>query len=1095
MSRAGGARRPTPFDAVLSVPAGRRSALFALGVAKAIGLILTADGVARVVVAAFGGRVDTVAVVVAAVGVLLRAASAAATRSVTAGAARAVKRRLRGALLRSAVAGPGGGVGATTTLATRGLDDLDAYYGGYLPALVAMLVVPPLIGLRILVADWPSAVVILITIPLVPVFMALIGFVTRDTVAGSSDALARLSDHLVELARGLPVLVGLGRLGEQTAALKRISDEVRDRTSTVLRVAFLSSMALELISTISVAIVAVIIGIRLIAGGMTLEAGLIALILAPECFAPLRAVGTAFHASDDGVEAERRIRASIDRPLTRSDVTEGALAIDGLTIRHADRAVAAVEAVTLGAGRGRIVALTGPSGSGKSSVLAVLAGRGAAIDPGSQVVGALVVPAGVAYLPQHPETAYPTFRAELEGYGAQPADVPSLLEGLGIGHLIDADPALASPGEVRRLAFARVQAGVAAGATLVLLDEPTAHLDDVNADRVRLGIAQMRSRATVLLATHDARTAALADRRVVLAPSRDTSPVEVRGGAAATGASGRPAAPEQPAPVEAEPGRALRAVVAPVLGRLVGSAAVGAAATGFAVALLAVSGWLIVRASTHPPEFVLSVAIVGVRFFGIGRAVLRYAERLVTHRAAFDAATALRMRLWRALALRGPATRTLLGAGAALDALVRDTDRVRDLLPRTLLPIGATITAGLGAIVAFAFLLPAAAWLLAGVMLTGAVLTPFAAAMAGSRTERDADRARSVLVVRIAGVLQAADDLAGNGVAARAVAGAEAVAEHADRAEIRGERVRGVAEGVVIALCGGGSIGALLLGVAAVHAHGPDPSVVGVLGLLPLALIDPLLELLGAAQAVPRLRQVLGRVDAIETLPAGTPDPGAGAVLPTVGTVATDDLGYRYPGAARDAFSGVAFEVAGGGAVLVTGPSGSGKSTMLAVLLRSIAPTSGSYRLNAQDAAGFSPESVRSRITWCPQEGHLFDSTIRGNLAIARDRDDPPTDAALRDALGRAGLAELAELPDGLDTRVGPGGAHLSGGQRQRLAIARTLLAGSSVVLLDEPTAHLDQQAADGVMADARAATEHGILITVTHDDRIAHTGPVVRLG
>ena len=214
------------------------------------------------------------------------------------------------------VTGSGTDDGGLAVLATRGLDALDSYYTQFLPALVNCAAVPLLLGARILFADWVSAVVIVLTVPLVPLFMVLIGRYTEDTRPGRADHAAGLSGHMLELAKGLPVLVGLGRATAQRKALEDISEEYRTRTMGTLRTAFLSALALELIATISVAVVAVFIGVRLVHGDMALEAGLLALILAPDCYLPLRELGTAHHASDDGRAALETTNAVLDAPST-----------------------------------------------------------------------------------------------------------------------------------------------------------------------------------------------------------------------------------------------------------------------------------------------------------------------------------------------------------------------------------------------------------------------------------------------------------------------------------------------------------------------------------------------------------------------------------------------------------------------------------------------------------------------------------------------------------------------------------------------------------------------------------------------------------
>lgn len=169
--------------------------------------------------------------------------------------------------------------------------------------------------------------------------------------------------------------------------------------------------------------------------------------------------------------------------------------------------------------------------------------------------------------------------------------------------------------------------------------------------------------------------------------------------------------------------------------------------------------------------------------------------------------------------------------------------------------------------------------------------------------------------------------------------------------------------------------------------------------------------------------------------------------------------------------------------LVVTGPSGSGKSTLLAVLLGFLRPSAGRYFLNGRDTMTMSPEMIRQRIAWCPQEAHLFDSSLRANLLLARSRDDAPSIDELNQVLARVGLGELlADLPEGLETRIGPQGSFLSGGQRQRVAVARTLLTKADVLLIDEPTAHLDRETADALMDDLRAGLQDKIVVMVTHD-------------
>ncbi len=360
-------------------------------------------------------------------GVVLRSATVWAQGVASRRAALGVKEELRSQLLehalRNGVRSAGPADGGLAVLATRGLDALDSYYTQYLPALVNCAAIPLLLGARILFADWVSAVVIVLTVPLVPLFMVLIGRYTEDKVQDAQAALSRLSGHMLELAKGLPVLVGLGRASAQRRALEDISEEYRSRTMGTLRTAFLSALALELIATISVAVVAVFIGVRLVHGDMALEAGLLALILAPDCYLPLRELGTAHHASDDGRAALAETTAVLDspeprrlpipRPCARA-VAVHDLTVSGLTVSYAGRQGAAVGPLSFTAPAGRITALDGPSGAGKSTVLGVLAGT-IGSGGGTAVAGTLggFAPGGVAWVPQHPVMVADTVREEI----------------------------------------------------------------------------------------------------------------------------------------------------------------------------------------------------------------------------------------------------------------------------------------------------------------------------------------------------------------------------------------------------------------------------------------------------------------------------------------------------------------------------------------------------------------------------------------------------------------------------------------------------------------------------------------------------------
>ena len=1094
---------------------GGLGTLYRLGLiaaARGLALVVLAQAVAVGIVSVIGGTGDWKPALawglVAAVG---RALLAWLGRVAAARAALGAKEALRSRLAERLLAGGTAPVGSSTVLATRGLDDLDEYYGSVLPAVMNAAVIPLLVGVRILAADWASAVVIVVTVPLIPVFMALVGLHTRERIYAASRALARLSDHLVELARGLPVLVGLGRVEEQTAALETLSADYRAKTMVTLRQAFLSSLVLELISTISVAIVAVFVGLRLVNGTLPLEVGLLALILAPECYAPFRELGAAFHASENGLAALRATRGIVDAPLARSliagSATSTAIEITRLSVTYADRTTPSLDNLTASIESRSITAIVGPSGAGKSTLIEVLAGRLADGTDGATAHGTVrgVDPSRVAWLPQRPIAVGDTVLEELRIYGdGIPLElldvrIRELSDRLALGPVLHDDPAQLSPGELRRVGMVRALLRVDAGAELLLVDEPTAHLDPASAAAVLRELERLRGTVTIVVASHDADVVGLADARVVLGEDGGGASLDNAGSFVAplldqrVNPAGRVAARSRryrdqrgAGSRRAQPSamRLLARFVAATRGRFATAAILGLGSTLFAVSLTAVSGWLIVRASEHPAIMYLMVAIVGVRFFGIGRSVLRYGEQLASHDAIFRATDVLRLRLWRAIASLGASSRSLLRGGTTVDYLVTTTDRVRDLAPRVVLPIATGILTAAASIIAVALLHAAAVPLLAASLTVCIVIAPFVAL----RADRHAGVDRVILSSRVgrrfAALIAAAADLRANGVDAPVRRDLVATDRDASAKAGRSARAVGVGHAIVTLACCSTAMLMLPLTLAAVRAGTLNGEIVAVLVLLPLALIEPLLALVSAAQLWPSLAAALTTADEVDGVPAvaASAPAGAAAKIEPGDGLKLRELAARWPGSEHPVFTGLNADAQRGEWLVVQGPSGSGKSTLLTLLLGYLSPDAGSYALDGIDTRGLDPDILRTRIAWSPQEAHLFDSTLRANLLLARRRDDAPAEAEMRRVLERVGLGPLLDsLPDGLDTPVGSEGSHLSGGQRQRVAVARTLLTRADVVLLDEPTAHLDNETASALMTDLRAATRDQITVLVTH--------------
>ena len=1054
------------------------------------GLLLVAQAfaLARLVTAAVGGEDLTGPGAWVLATFAARAATGWLTDRAAARAAGQVGTALRGRLSEAALALGGGPsrhrTGELTVLLTRGVAAVEPYLTRYLPALVVAVVLPPATLLAMAWVDWPAALTAAVTLPLIPVFAVLVGLATRDRADRQWRLLSSLSGHFVDLVRGLPTLVAYNRAALQGDRIRVVTARYRDATLATLKVAFASSAVLELVATLSVALVAVLVGLRLATGGLDLETALVVLLLAPEAYWPLRRVGAEFHAAAEGTATFEAADALLREAPVAVPRDGDAMAVEDLVVRYPDRDVPALDGVSATFPSRGLTAVTGPSGCGKSTLLAVLLGR---LSP---TAGTVTTPAAdrIAWVPQRPWLMPASVRdnVRLGRPDATDAEVWAALEQVRLAHhvatlpggldtVLAEDGASFSAGERARLALARV---VVSDRPWVLLDEPTAHLDEETEQVVAETLVRLAVDRAVVVVAHRPSLVALADHVVALpapapAPAPEHGPIATRPSAATPVST--PAIKGSPEPA-ASPRR--RLALATLLGAL-------AAASG--VALTATAGWLIVRAAEQPPVLMLILAIVGVRTFGIARPVLRYAERLVGHAAALRMLAEERARVYDDLV---PLVPGRLGPhrGDLLARVVDDVDAVLDEQLRVRLPVLTSALVVAGATVFTALVSPVAVLPVLGSALVGGAAALGLSWWTARRAEAAFVRERGALSALVGSVLDGAPDLVAWQAAGRAADAVRAVAVRLARAA--GRAAGGAALGRAVATLAAGVGVVAVLHVAAGTTSGP---MLALLGLLPLALLDVLLPLADAGQLAVRTRAARERLAALACTEPAVTDPAEPVAAGPGRDLAVERVhaGWGEEAVLRD----VGLGLPAGSRVAVVGPSGSGKSTLVALLLRFLDPQRGSVALDGRRLDRLALSDVRARIGLVDDDPHVFASTLRENLRLALPGAD---DAELLAALDRARLTPwVAQLPEGLDTFLGDGHADVSGGERARIGVARALLGDRRVLVLDEPTAHLDSGTAEALAADVLGTSADGrSVVWVTHGraglDRVDR---VLRLG
>ena len=1028
------------------------------GLARLAGVVVLAGAVARLPAGDAGPRAATF--IMAGVLVLVAAGTSAVARLVAQAGTTRCKSRLRDSVVATA-AGHGSPADARLIgLLTGGLERIDDFVAGQWSAKVRAACVPLAAIAALVVVDWRAALAALALLPAAPILAWLIGARTAAQVLQTWRAAGRLGGTFLDSVAGVMTLKLYGHPEERASRIEAASEAHRRLTLSVLRTAVLSSTATGLVSTMAVGLVAVFCGTRLVTGELSLATALTAILLVPEIYkAPLE-VAASFHAESEVAAVLDDLEALI-RPQPHRDACSRDALLEDVTVVYADRNVPALCRVSRRFVPGTVTVIRGPSGCGKSTLLRVLAG---VLPPSS---GRVARPATVGYLPQ--QARFPQARTVRDAVrGGRPelgdpdvaaalrlACVDSLVTDVpeGLDRALGALDTALSTGQSQLVGLARAYASASHHGALLVLDEPTAHLDPATERRVLTALVE-RARElqlVVVMAAHRQAAIAAADASVEL-PASPPNPPGVEGRRLVEEGTGALES-AWPAPDEG-PGHGPRwwlphaAVLCGVLSDLCG---LGLTATATA---------LLVRAAERPPLLSLTVYFVAVRAFALGRPALRYCERLLAHDAAFRELTSRRMQTWALLVPRIPG-RGLPARGELLTRIARDADDEVDGAIRGIhagLVLAVTVTL---AVAGLAALSPPAAVVAGccGLAITAGLWIVDRGVAA--RQVREQQRCRGGRDAAVVDACLSLDDLVGNGGSAAAAAVLRPSSIALDEITRRAARSDLVTDGLVIAAAGLLPFVALWATQAVDGSWSPAAAAAAVLVTAAMA------ELLSAAPQVARAIRLRAESRARREVIAGVPtspvDPYISAVAPLQPSLNFESVGASWGEADDRVLKKVTLSLPPGRRVAVTGPTGSGKSTLAAVAAHLLEPRTGRVLLDDVDYQLLSGTAVRQRVAVVGLADHVFADTVRGNLNLG----DAYNSNQLVDALDRVRLgAWLLTLPDGLDTFLGSGGTTLSGGEQRRLALARALLRGPSLLVLDEPVEGLDSPTAQGLLKD-----------------------------
>ena len=1042
-------------------------------------------------------------------------------------------------------------------LLTDGLEQVDAYVARYIPQILYAIMIPLIMGIAIVDALPIIGIILIVTVPLIPFFMILIGKQADRLNKEQWERMSFLSGHFLDVLQGITTLKLFGRAKDQIKVIGRLSEEFKDSTLKVLRVAFLSALVLELVSTISTALIAVYLGLTLLDGEIAFFPAFFILLLAPEFYTPFRQLGAAFHTGMAGKTSILKYEDFMNREpslpvggTTRLDASVEHIEIKDLTFtyKNSDHGV---RHITLEAKRNAPIMLVGESGAGKSTIAHIVGGflqapRGTVTVDDHDICDLNIDwwRQQITYVSQHPHIMKGTLR-EVLSFGMDVSDKEildackevQLLDVIsrhadGLDAVIGEGGLGLSGGERQRVALAR--AFLRKGQVLIL-DEVTAHLDVKTESIISTAIQQLMKDKIVIIIGHRLQTMHWASKLyvlkqgIIIQQGSYEELVAVDGYFKDLVASGLGQfssaieeelkagkhstvqhiavmeetlkqaciadAKKQEVIIDAvtksstldkhdvkrqkmglQGWKLLFAVLSPAKWSLVLALIFTFLTVFMNVGLLTVSSWLLASAALQPGLTYLSLAIVGVRFFGVSRAVCRYFERYTSHRMAFQGLYGLRLWFYAHLEPLAPAILKRFGAGDMLGRIMGDIEVLQFFYLRTLIPPVAAIA--MTALVAYgastiddSLVMP----ILMAALVLG-VVVPLVVYAHNKQSLRAIGPQQGDYKALLSDTMDSLEDVISYGNENLVYKRIQQMMRHVDGH--KGTIDRGMNLGNTLFL-GGVQLTVVVVAIMAANAlTGAWASVmVAVAAIGTQAWFEALQPMIAAVHHGAESKVATSRLIALANEPLPVVEPLEPKPFNPNRDITFTNVSFGYDHA-HTIYENLRLDIKQGQSIAIVGASGSGKTTLFNMLER-LYDYNGSIYVGDVELKDISMDTWRNALGTITQDTYIFHASFGDNIRLARPE---ATADELEQAIHRASLQNVVDkLSDGIHTIVGSGGHGLSGGERQRVALARLFLRNPQIVLLDEPLEGLDQVTRKALHRDLMHYVEGKTCLYITH--------------